>query len=188
MQESDPLDYATPPIMREFALARSGNTLLVRDGTNLPRLCILCGLDQTTKSIQLTFTYDDSFHVTHKKSTLELRQSGTTRAHLCQKHFQRWFLGRFFGIAGVLLSALAMLVGLILIAFSENSDIPSNTSLGIAIVLISFATLILSLFIFSLRTRTLTCTQIENGILHLNGAGPIFLDAISESNEPPAIH
>ncbi len=185
MQDSGPLDYATPPIMREFTLSRSGNTLLVRDGTNLPRLCVICGVDQTSKSIQLTFSYDDSFHITHKKSTLELRQSGSTRAHLCQKHFRQWFMGRFVGIAGTLLSALGLLIGLVLIAFSENSDVPSNTPLGIGIVLLAFASLILFLFIFSLRTRTLTCTQIQHGILHLNGAGPAFLEAISEAEPLP---
>ena len=47
-----------------------------------------------------------------------------------------------------------------------------------------FALLIVSLFYFTLRSRTLTCEKIQEGYLYLDGASPTFLAHLAPAGEP----
>src|SRR5258708_6206418 len=122
--EASPLlAYATPsPLAQVGSLFRDGNALVVRDGIELPARCILCGEAAIEKSLMLTFTWDPSFRVTQQKSTLELRRSGTVRAHMCGRHHRRWLIGRITGMGGMVFSILLMVGGVALAVASESSD------------------------------------------------------------------
>ncbi|HUO10174.1 MAG TPA: hypothetical protein VM008_17845 [Phycisphaerae bacterium] len=175
------LAYATPSPLAEVGwLFREGNQLVVRDGWELPERCILCGADEAEKSALLTFTWDHSFQVSPHRSTLELRKSGKVRAHLCAAHYRAWAMGRAVGIGGMIVSALVMMGGAGLAAVSENSDVPRWTGTGIAWLMAGFGMMILSLFVFVLRTRTMACRRIEGGFLYLSGAGEAFLRGLPE--------
>lgn len=169
------LPYASPSLMgRQGVLFVEGDLLVVRDGTHLPRLCILCGDEGVTRSIRLTYTWDTSFQVVRKRSSLELRRSGTIQGHLCGKHHRRWAAGRIVGAGGLIVSGAVMGAGVILAVVSENSDIPRWTGVGISMLLAGFGMMILFLFIFALRTRIMSCRRIEDGFLYLHGAGGAF--------------
>jgi hypothetical protein len=175
------LNYAPPtPAPPEAPLLREGNLLLAREGTQLPRACILCGEPAIDRPLRLNFTWDSSFHrVHHQKTTLELRKSATVRAYLCASHHRRWLAGRLVGAAGMVVSTLVMVSGIALAAISENADVPRWTTLGVSLLIAGFAAMILFLFVFALRTRTLSCVRIEGGYLYLEGACESFLAGIS---------
>ncbi len=178
------LPYASPSFSgRQGVLFVEGDLLIVRNGTHLPPLCILCGKEGFTKSIRLTYTWDESFHVMRKKSSLQLRRSGSIDAHLCGKHHRRWAAGRIVGVGGSVASGAVMAAGTVIAVVSENSDIPQWTGFGIAMLLAGFAAMILFLFIFALRTRIMSCRRIEDGFLYLHGASPAFAAAVG-SNGP----
>jgi hypothetical protein len=186
-----PLPYASPtPLARLGDLFRDGHLLLARDGATFPPRCILCGRDSApSRPIPLTFTWDASFTVT-RQSTLELRQKAAVRAFLCPHHRARWQAGRLAGIAGIALALALMAAGMTVSVFSESSDIPRYTPVGIGLTLAGFALLILALFLFTLRTRTLTCTRIDAGYVTLDGASPAFLHPLpplpDHAKPPPA--
>jgi hypothetical protein len=175
------LAYATPSPLAELGtLFRAGNQLVVRDGLELPDRCVLCGTNGAAKSVSLTFTWDHSFQVAPRPSTLELRKSGKVRAHLCAAHYRGWAMGRVLGLGGMIVSALMMVGGAGLAVVSENSDVPRWTGTGIAWLMAGFGIMILSLFILVLRTRTMGCRRIEGGFLYLSGAGEEFLRGLPE--------
>ena len=68
-----------------------------------------------------------------------------------------------------------MLLGMGVAIWSENVDVPRWTPTAIALILLGFAGVICSLFFFTLRSRTLTCSRIQEGYLYLEGAGEQFL-------------
>ncbi len=178
------LTYASPvPLAQLGDIFRDSATLIARDTTTLPQRCILCGTPPSPaashKPVTLQFTWDESFTVT-QRSTLQLRQKASIRAFLCSPHRTKWVSGRILGIVGIMLSLALTATGPVISIISESSDIPRYTPLGIALMLTSFAALILSLFFFTLRTRTLTCSRIEAGYLYLDGAAPSFLDALPQ--------
>ena len=109
------LPYANPtPLAALGDLFRDGSTLVARDHLTLPPVCVLCGAPAgaAQKPITLKFSWDPSFHVTHAKSTLELRRSSVIRAHLCPRHHKSWRMGRILGIGGMFASTLLMFAGM----------------------------------------------------------------------------
>jgi hypothetical protein len=178
-RETSPLlSYATPaPLGRAGSWFREGNVLVVGDGSELPERCIFCG-EGKTRDVLLTFTWDPSFQVTRQKVTLELRRSGTVRAHMCTRHYRGWSLGRMIGMGGMIVSALLMVGGVTLAVVSESSDVPLWTGMGIGGLLAGFGMMILFLFVFTLRTRTMSCRRIAGGLLFLAGAGEEFLKGL----------
>ncbi len=178
------LAYETPSPLAEVGdLFRDGAAMVVRNGIELPQQCVLCGEPGVGKSILLKFSWDRSFHVVRHPATLELRQWGVVRAFLCAKHRRLWTLGRVLGIAGVIASGAVMGVGVVLAVVSDSSDVPRWTGMGIGFMLVGFAMMILFMFVFALRTRTMSCVRIEGGYLHLEGAGERFLSGLREIPE-----
>lgn len=173
------LAYETPEALgRRGVLFWEGKLLVARDGVELPAVCVICGAEGTGGGIRLVFTWDDSFHVTKQKSTLELRRSGSVVAHLCGPHRRQWLAGRVVGAGGMIASGTLMLAGLTLAVVSESSDVPRWTGTGIEALLAGFAGMILFLFIFTLRTRLMACRKIEQGYIYLQGAGEGFARGI----------
>lgn len=177
--EEPVLAYATPkPLAEKGPIYREGELLVVRDGTELPQRCVVCGESRTVRSVPLRFTWDASFTVTRQKPALELRQTGSVRAFLCGSHYRQWAAGRVIGVAGMTIGALLMLTGVVLATVSESSDVPRWTGAGIGVLIGGFGIMILSLFIFALRTRTMECQRIDTGYLYLAGAGEEFLRGV----------
>ena len=79
-----------------------------------------------------------------------------------------------------------MACGIALGIYSESSDIPFYTPHGITLTIVGFAGMILSLFFFTLRTRTLSCNRIQDGYLYLEGAAPAFLQHLPPLPSPTA--
>jgi len=79
------------------------------------------------------------------------------------------------GIAGVALGVALSICGGTVAAISESSPVPWYTPLGIELMLTGFTLLIVALFYFAIRTRTLSCRKIEAGYLYLDGAAERFL-------------
>jgi hypothetical protein len=178
-QDLPPLAYETPGLNdRRGVLFWEGKLLVARDAVELPALCVICGNEGSGHGIRLAFTWDDSFRVTTQKSTLELRQSGSVIVHLCGPHRRQWLAGRVVGAGGMITSAIVMLAGLALAVVSESSDVPRWTGTGIELLLAGFGGMILFLFVFTLRTRLMSCHRIEHGYLYLQGAGEAFARAI----------
>ena len=75
-------------------------------------------------------------------------------------------------------SLAAIMMGLGLAVWSENLDFPAYTSWGIDLTIAGFAGMIVSLFFFTLRSRTLSCRLIQEGYLYLEGAGVDFLRSL----------
>ena len=173
------LPYAAPlPQVSAGEIFRQEECLVVPTGVTLPARCILCGGEGADGPVNLTFTWDDSFRVT-KLSTLQLGRKGKIRAYLCVTHRRRWRSARFYGSLAAAASALIMLAGIVMGLLSENATVPFYTPHAIAVVLTGFGALICSLFFLSLRSRTLSCTRIEEGYLYLKGASPAFLETLS---------
>ncbi|MGN6370297.1 MAG: hypothetical protein ACTHN5_18740 [Phycisphaerae bacterium] len=178
------LAYETPSPLAEVGdLFREGSVLVARSGIELPVQCVLCGSPGAGKSIPLKFSWDRSFQVVRHPSTLELRRWGMVRAYLCAKHRRLWMLGRVLGIAGVAASAVLILVGIVLAVISDSSDVPRWTGMGISFMLVGFGLMILFMFFFALRTRTMSCVRIEGGYLYLEGADEVFLKGLREVPE-----
>jgi hypothetical protein len=156
---------------------RNGDVLIVRDGITLRDACILCGKAGAGQPLRLKFSWDSSFQVA-KSSTLELRRAGMVRASMCEMHLGRWRSGRIMGAVGMGASAVLMAASAIVAVVSESSTVPLYTPHAIAILLVGFALFIGFMFLFTLRTRTLTCQRIENGYLYLEGVGEEFLEGI----------
>ncbi len=185
MQKELPLlAYETSSPLAEVGdLFRDGGVVVVRSGTELPERCVLCGAPGSGKSLVLKFSWDRSFQVVRHPSTLELRRWGMVRAFLCSKHRRLWMLGRVLGIGGVSASGVVILVGIVLAVISDSSDVPRWTGMGIGFMLVGFALMILFMFVFTLQTRTMSCTRIEGGYLYLKGAGERFLSELREIPE-----
>jgi hypothetical protein len=158
-------------------LFRHQSTLIARDGLLLPERCILCARAAHGSPVLLKFTWDPSFRVIDH-STLHLRQQGSIRARLCSAHLRRWRWGRLLGLSGVTLALAVVLGGMILGIISESSDVPRYTSAAIAMMIAGFAAFILSIFCFTLQSRTLTCFRIDGGYLYLEGAANAFLEPL----------
>ena len=158
---------------------RDGPMLICANGTTLPPRCILCGQQGAGAPIRLTLTWDSSFHLTHL-STLELRKQASLRAFLCPRHRRIWSHARSIGGVGVIAGVSLMFAGLALGIYSESSDIPVYTPLGIALTIAGFALVIVSMFFFTLRSHTLTCRRIQEGYLYLDDAADAFLDTLSD--------
>jgi len=159
-------------------LFRDGELLVVRDGIILPPVCILCGRASHKEPILLRFSYDASFRLT-RRSSLQLGLRGTVRASLCKVHRGQWVVGRLAGIAGVALGVVLIIGGGAVAAVSEASPVPWYTPLGIELMLTGFTLLIVALFYFAIRTRTLSCKKIEAGYLFLDGAAERFLKPLA---------
>ena len=71
-------------------------------------------------------------------------------------------------------------VGMALGVWSESSNIPVYTPHGIALTIAGFATVIVSMFFFTLRSRTLACRRIQEGYLYMEGAAEAFLESLPE--------
>jgi hypothetical protein len=158
---------------------RVGATLICLDGTTLPPRCILCGDPGAGAPIRLTLTWDSSFRLTHV-STLELRKKAHVCAFLCARQRQIWSHARFIGLVGVVAGVSVMIAGIAVGVWSDGSDIPAYTPLGIELMIAGFALVIVSMFYFTLRSRTLSCRQIQEGYLYLEGAADAFLDGLPE--------
>ena len=168
---------------------RDDDLLIVCNDVTLPERCILCGDPAKSRAIRLAFTWDTSFTVTHQ-STLELREKAAIHAHLCARHYGRWYMGRMAGGAGAVAGFALIAAGMALAVISESSDVPAYTPLGIGLAIAGFAGAILSMFFFTLRTRTLTCTLIRGNYVYLDGASPDFLaafPALPKAVPPPAV-
>lgn len=172
------LGYANPmPLAPLGELFRDGPRIAIRNGAALPKRCILCGADAPTPAVALSFTWDPSFRIT-RVLTLQLRQHGHVDAHLCGGHLARYRRYRHLGGAGMIAAMVIMLGGLAMALVSELSDVPRYTPLGIAALFTGFALFIVLSFLFTLGTRTLACTRIENDYLYLEGACESFLDSL----------
>lgn len=165
---------------------RQGIQLIAFNGTTLPSCCVLCGEPGIGPPIRLKLTWDESFKVT-AISTLKLRQQALVFAFLCTIHRTRWSNGVRRGAWGIGLSLLVMGIGGALAVFSENSDLPAYTEHGILLMIAGFAGVIVSLFYFTLLTRTLACSRIQEGYLYLEGAAERFLATLPNlAQTPPA--
>jgi len=171
------LSYASPiPLAVHGDIFQYDGTLVVRDNTALPELCILCGQPSPRqKPLTLKFSWDPSFKRTESPSTLELRRAGSIHAHLCVQHFRSYRIGRLIGWLGMCGGILLMTASLTLATLSEVSVVPRYTLHAMIGLLTGFAIFILFLFAFTLKTRTLTCIKIEQSYLHLAGVHPGFL-------------
>jgi len=156
------------------AYSDAAGTLVVRYGTTLLERCVLCGDPAEGAAIRLTLTWDSTFRMT-TRSTLELRKQANVYAFLCRRHRTKWSGARFWGGVGSVSSLAVLTAGLATGVLSESSDIPEYTPLGIALVIAGFTGIIISLFFFTLQSRTLSCRRIEEGYLYLDGAGDEFL-------------
>jgi hypothetical protein len=156
---------------------REGSTVICSNGTILPARCILCGDPGAGAPIRLTLTWDASFRLTHV-STLELRKQACVYAFLCVRHRRIWSRARSIGGVGVIAGVSVMLGGMSLGIWSESSDIPLYTPLGIELTIAGFAAVIVAMFFFTLRSQTLSCRRIQEGYLYLEGAGEAFLDGL----------
>jgi hypothetical protein len=163
---------------------REDTTIICLNGTTLPARCILCGAEGAGTPIRLTLTWDSSFRRTYV-STLELRKQATVYAFLCARHRQIWTRARIFGGLGATAGVAIMAAGLALDMWSENLDVPDYTSPAIVITLVGFAVVIVSLFVIALRSRTLTCSRIQEGYLYLEGAAESFLNSLPELPRKP---
>jgi hypothetical protein len=163
---------------------REGNTLICLNGTILPPRCILCGADTAGTPIKLTLTWDSTFRRTYV-STLELRKKATVQAFLCARHRQIWSRARLIGGLGAATGAVMMAAGLALDVWSENLDVPDYTPQAIGITIAGFALVIVSLFFFALRSRTLSCSRIQEGYLYLQGAADAFLGTLPQVHQTP---
>ena len=164
---------------------RFGDTLVATDGATLPPRCILCGEGAFGPPLPLSFSWDTSFRVT-KASTLQMARKARIFARLCKAHRQRWNRGRIVGVTGAMVGALLTILGVVMAALSEASQVPLYASDGIDLVIAGFAGTILFLFWFALRTRTLSCDRIEDGYLYLAGASSEFLAGLPEPPKPSA--
>jgi hypothetical protein len=183
---NEPLQYATPsPLAAQGDIFRDGPTLVARDNITLPETCILCGKPADTRPLHLKFTWDPSFKMT-TGSTLELRRAASIHAHLCPPHLLRWKHGRSAGLAGMIASGLLMFAAVVVAVVSESSDIPRYAPHAIAVLIVGFAFFIAFLFLFTLRTRTLKCTCIEQGYLYLEGVDQQFLAQLPQLPAVPA--
>jgi hypothetical protein len=162
---------------------RQGVQLIAFNGTTLPSCCVLCGEPGIGPPIRLKLTWDESFKVTGI-STLKLRQQALVFAFLCSLHRARWSNGIRRGGWGIGLSLLLMGIGGALAVFSENSDLPAYTEHGILLMIAGFAGVIVSLFYFTLLTRTLACSRIQEGYLYLEGAAEKFLATLPDLAHP----
>jgi hypothetical protein len=160
-----------------------GSTLVVHNGATLVDRCILCGNPGSGTPIRLTLTWDSSFHRT-SRSTLELRKQAIVYAFLCPAHRTRWARARRWGGLGAVAGLAVMAGGLSLYFWSENSDIPAYTLYGIALTIAGFGAVIVALFYFTLRSRTLSCRLIQEGYLYLEGAAPEFLRSLPRLQTP----
>jgi hypothetical protein len=161
------------------AAFRDGDAIICQNGTTLPQRCILCGGAGCGAPIRLTLTWDSSFRLT-RVSTLELRKKATVYAYLCARHRQIWSRARVYGGIGALAGAVLMAAGLALDLWSENLDIPDYTPQAIGMTIAGFAVVIVALFYFALRSRTLSCARIQDGYLYMNGAAAAFLEGLAE--------
>ncbi|MCL2648963.1 MAG: hypothetical protein FWD61_18515 [Phycisphaerales bacterium] len=178
-----PLSYASPiPLAIHGDLFQQADTLIVRDNTVLPERCILCASLAPSiprkNPIILKFSWDASFQRTQSRSTLELRRAGCIHAYLCPGHLRSYRIGRIAGFLGMFVGALLMIASALLALLTEISVIPRYTPLAMAGLIAGFALVILFLFFFTLRTRTLSCTKIEDSYLHLTGVHPNFLKTL----------
>jgi hypothetical protein len=172
------LGYASPvPLAQAGDLFRDGELLVVRDGIILPPVCILCGRPSHKEPVLLRFSYDASFRLT-RRSSLQLGLKGSMQAGLCKLHRGQWIVGRVAGIGGVASGIALIICGGTVAAISEASPVPWYTPLGIELMLTGFTLLIVALFYFALRTRTLSCRKIEAGYLFLDGAAARFLKTL----------
>jgi hypothetical protein len=158
---------------------RDGPTVICLNGTTLPPRCILCGGAGAGSPIHLTLTWDSSFRLT-RISTLELRKKACVHAFLCVRHRLTWSRARVFGGMGVAAGVSLMGAGMALGIWSESSDIPVYTPVGIMLTIAGFALVIVSMFFFTLRSRTLSCRQIQEGYLYLEGASDAFLEGLPD--------
>ncbi len=158
---------------------REGPTLIALHGTTLPARCILCGGAGFAAPIRLTLTWDASFRLT-RVSTPQLRQKAAVHAYLCAGHRRVWARARRIGVVGATAGMSLMSIGLALGVWSESSDIPAYTPLGIGLTLAGFAVVTAALFYFTLRSRTLTCRRIQEGYVYLEGAAGAFLEGLPE--------
>jgi hypothetical protein len=158
---------------------RDGNMLICSNGTTLPPRCVLCGRQGAGAPIRLTLTWDSSFRLTHI-STLQLRQTANVYAFLCPQHRKVWSHARTIGGIGVIGGVSVMFAGMTLGIWSESSDIPVYTPLGIALTIAGFAVVIIAMFFFTLRSHTLICRRIQEGYLYLEGAADAFLDGLTD--------
>jgi hypothetical protein len=183
---SDPplLGYASGihyPAERETAgeAYRDGGMLICLNGTTLPPRCVLCGDPGAGAAIRLTLTWDSSFRLTHV-STLELRKKANVYAFLCAPHRRVWSRARLIGGIGASAGLSIMAAGAVLGIWSEGTDNPIYTPLGIEMMIAGFAVVIVSMFFFTLRSRTLSCRRIQEGYLYLEDAADSFLDCLPE--------
>ena len=167
-------DSASAPIA-----FRQGSRLIAFNGTTLPGHCIRCGEEGAGEPIRLTLTWDESFKVT-QVSTLELRRKAIVFAFLCTTHRWRWAAARRRGGIAIAGSLALMAVGGAAAMLSDSSDIPWYTEYGIGVMVAGFAAMIVSLFYFTFRTRTLSCSRIQEGYLYLEGAAEEFLAKLPE--------
>jgi hypothetical protein len=158
---------------------RQGARLIAFNGTTLPAHCILCGSQGAGAAIRLTLTWDESFKVT-KVSTLELRRKAIVFAFLCERHRWRWAAARRRGGIAIFGSLSLMAAGAAAAILSDSSDVPWYTQYGISAMIAGFAGIIVALFYFTFRTRTLTCSQIQEDYLYLEGASEDFLARLPE--------
>lgn len=177
---SIPLAYASPwPLAQAGTLFRHGELLVARTGMTLPDQCILCGRERAAAPpVKLAFTWDSSFRITRQKSTLELRRTGTLFVHLCTYHRRRYRRGFFIGMTGISAGCAMLIASAFFAGYSDLSTDPTYTPIGIAGMLAGFALLIIFLFVYTLRTRTLACTRIDSGYLYLEGANHHFLSSL----------
>lgn len=156
---------------------RQDLALIARNATTLPPSCVLCGKPGHEGPIRLTFTWDASFRRSYV-STLELRKQANVFGFLCALHRRRWRRARLLGGIGTVLGGTLMLAGIILGIWSESSDVPTRTPLGIGLTIAGFAIVIAAMFYFTLRSRTLSCSRIQEDYLYLHGAAESLLDSL----------
>lgn len=156
---------------------REGELLVVRIGTILPRRCLLCGgeVAEGVMPRKQMFSWDASFQIIKEASRLEMGKSGTVGVYFCTTHRGRLRNGKWAGAIGMIVSGVVMLAGIVIVAVNDLSDVPRHTGAGVWLLMAGFACAIVSLFLFTLRTRTVTCERIEEGYLFLRGAGEGFL-------------
>ena len=170
--------YSSPvPLAQLGDIFRDSAPLIARDTTTLPPRCILCWPPpppppRTSPSRSNSPGPNPS--QSPSGSTLQLLLKASIRAFLCAAHRTKWVSGRILGIGGIVISLALMAAGLVISIISESSDVPRDTPLGIGLTVAGFAALILSLFFFTFRTRTVTCSRIEAGYLHLDGRRPLI--------------
>ena len=175
------IPYATPVLMPTTSdVWHERKTVIARKDAVFPPRCVKCNLPVEGNPIRRTFYWHHpglfalilAGILVYAIIAIVLRKKGVVHFYVCPKHRQRRLIGLLLGWTGGIGGPVIAIAGA-----ANNSG--ALATVGIAVFI---AGIVAALF-----ARVLYPKKIDDHFVWLSGAGPEFLQSLSEVPAPPVL-